>query len=100
MNLCTKAVLSLVAVLCVQLLGGVRADAQAITTGSLTGVVSDAQGGVLPGATVTALHTATGTSYEAITDGQGRFTLLNVRVGGYDVKVVMPSFKDETQQVR
>jgi hypothetical protein len=99
MNVCTKAVWSLVAVLCVQLLGGVRADAQAITTGSLTGVVSDAQGGVLPGATVTALHTATGTSYDAVTDEQGRFTFLNVRVGAYDVKVMMPSFKEEVQQV-
>lgn len=99
MNLCSKAVWSLAAVLCVQLLGGVDAHAQAITTGSLTGVVTDAQGGVLPGATVTAVHTATGTTHDATTDEQGRFTILNVRVGTYDVKVAMPSFREETRQV-
>jgi hypothetical protein len=99
MNLCTKAVWSLVAVLCAQLLTGVRVDAQAITTGSLTGVVTDAQGGVLPGATVTARHLATGTDYEASTDTEGRYTILNARVGAYQVKVMMPSFKEEQREV-
>ena len=39
----------------------------------------DAQGGALPGVTITAVHTATGTSYETVTDAQGRFDILNVR---------------------
>ena len=99
MYLRTTAVWSFAAVLCVLLLGDVRVSAQAITTGSLTGVVSDAQGGVLPGATVTALHTATGTGYEAVSDAEGRFTILNLRVGEYDVKVAMASFSDEQQKV-
>ena len=73
--------------------------AQAVTTGSLTGVVVDAQGGVLPGATVTAVHTPTGTSYEGVTDGEGRYTLLNVRVGPYEVTVAMSGFKNEKRPV-
>jgi hypothetical protein len=80
------------------MLGAVPAPAQTVTTGSITGVVTDAQGGVLPGATVTAVHTPTGTSYEATTDEGGRYTLLNVRVGPYDIAVAMPSFKEEKQQ--
>ena len=72
------------------------AMAQAITTGTISGSVVDTQGGVLPGATVVAVHTPTGTSYETVTQADGRFTLLNVRVGGpYTVTVKMAGFKDE-----
>ena len=87
---------SLLAALCV-LLAGAPASAQTVTTGSITGTVVDAQGGALPGATVVGTHTPTGTRYEAVTDGQGRYTLLNVRVGPYTVAVSMPSFKEERQ---
>jgi hypothetical protein len=72
--------------------------AQNVTTGSLTGVVKDVQGGVLPGATVTAVHGPTGTSYEAVTEGDGTFSVLNVRVGGpYTVTVNLQGFKAFTQ---
>jgi hypothetical protein len=57
--------------------------AQTVTTANLGGTVKDAQGGVLPGVTITAVHTATGTRYETVTDSQGLFNILNVRVGGY-----------------
>ena len=93
----TKAGWSLAAVLCLLMLGGSPASAQTVTTGSLTGVVTDAQGGVLPGATVTATHTPTGTSYEAVTDAEGRFNILNVRVGPYTVNVAMSGFRQESQ---
>jgi hypothetical protein len=97
MKLRTKALSSLAGVLCLLLLGGTTAFGQTVTTGSLAGVVTDAQGGVLPGATVTAVHTPTGTSYEAVTDGDGRFSILNVRVGPYTVNVVMSGFRKEEQ---
>jgi hypothetical protein len=70
--------------------------AQNVTTGTITGVVRDAQGGVLPGATVVATHTPTGTVYEGVTEGDGTFSLLNVRVGGpYDVEIIMAGFRTE-----
>src|SRR4030095_8948893 len=63
---------------------------QNVTTGTITGVIKEQQGGVLPGATVTAVHEPTGTSYEGVTQGDGRFSLLNVRVGGpYQVVVAL-----------
>lgn len=69
---------------------------QTITTGTISGSVVDSQGGVLPGATVVAVHTPTGTVYEAVAQGDGRFTMLNVRVGGpYTVTVKMQGFRDE-----
>lgn len=73
------------------------AAAQNVTTGSLSGIVTDAQGGVLPGATVAAVHTPTGATYESITQADGRFSILNVRVGGpYLITVTMPSFRTTT----
>ena len=80
------------------LLGWVHpASGQNVTTGTITGVVSDEQGGVLPGATVTAVHEPTGTNYEAVTQGDGRFSLVNVRVGGpYQLVVALPGFRSET----
>ena len=71
--------------------------AVAQTTGSITGLVTDQQGGVLPGATVTATHDATGTSYEAAVGADGRYSILNVRVGSYTITVHMDSFRDVTQ---
>jgi Carboxypeptidase regulatory-like domain len=73
------------------------AAAQNVTTGTLGGVVKDAQGGVLPGATVVAVHTPTGTTYEGVTQTDGRFSILNVRVGGpYSLTITMPGFRTET----
>jgi len=98
MRLRTKAVSRLSAVLCLLLLCATAASAQTVTTGNIAGTVTDTQGGVLPGATVTAVHTPTGTNYEAITGADGRFSLLNVRVGPYTVSVTMSGFKDQKQE--
>ena len=95
MRFFSRALTSLAAVLCVLLIGGTPTAAQTLTTGSVGGVVTDQQGGVLPGATVTAVHTPTGTGYEGVTDAEGRFNILNVRVGPYDLKVVMSGFREE-----
>jgi hypothetical protein len=68
---------------------------QTVTTGTLTGLVQDAQGGVLPGVTVTAVHTPTGTSYEGLTQADGRFSILNVRVGGpYQLTAALAGFRN------
>jgi len=73
-----------------------NAVAQAITTGTISGTVFDQQGGTLPGASIVAVHTPTGTSYEGVANSVGRFTLLNVRVGGpYTITVKLAGFKDE-----
>jgi hypothetical protein len=98
MNSCKKALRSLAAVVCLLVAFAVTSAAQTVTTGSLAGLVTDAQGGALPGATVVATHTPTGTVYEAVTDTEGRFNVLNMRVGPYTVAVTMGGFKKEEQR--
>jgi carboxypeptidase family protein len=98
MNSWKKALRSLAGALCLLTALATAGAAQTVTTGSLAGVVTDVQGGALPGATVVATHTPTGTVYEAVTDGEGRFNMLNLRVGPYSVAVAMSGFKKEEQK--
>src|SRR5215203_1484771 len=86
----------LFAATCALLLTVASASAQTVTTGNLAGTARDAQGGALPGVTITAVHTATGTKYETVTDAQGRFDILNVRVGAYDVHAELAGFRQQT----
>ncbi|MGO4911728.1 TonB-dependent receptor [Leeuwenhoekiella sp. W20_SRS_FM14] len=65
-----------------------------VTTAEISGIVYDDQNAILPGANVTATHTPTGTVYGAITNFDGRFSLLNVRVGGpYTISISYVGFK-------
>jgi outer membrane receptor protein involved in Fe transport len=74
------------------------AAAQTVTTGSISGTVTDPQDAGIPGATVVAVHTPTGTNYESTTGLDGRYQILNARVGGpYRLTVNMPGFREETQ---
>src|SRR3989442_7164487 len=74
------------------------AYAQGVTTGSVTGVIKDAQGGVIPGATVTAVHEPSGTSYETVTQSDGRFFIQGMRVGGpYKVTASLTGFSTEVK---
>ncbi|MBE3071985.1 MAG: carboxypeptidase regulatory-like domain-containing protein, partial [Acidobacteria bacterium] len=94
-----KASLCLALTLCVSAVLAQPMFAQTVTSGTLTGVVMDQQKAVLPGATVTAVHVPTGTTYETVTQADGRFTVLSVRVGGpYTVTAAMSGFKTEAQQ--
>jgi hypothetical protein len=79
-----------IATLCV-LLGGSGVLAQ--STASITGVVVDSDGGVIPGATVTVKNNATGESFTAITTGQGAFTVPSIITGTYTVVVSLEGFK-------
>lgn len=74
---------------------GVAASAQ-VTTSSLAGRVSDAQGPV-SGAVVTATYTTTGTSYYAVADANGLYRLNGVNPGGpYTVSVSMLGYRPLT----
>jgi Carboxypeptidase regulatory-like domain/TonB-dependent Receptor Plug Domain len=68
------------------------------TTGGLMGLVSmKSDKSPLPGASVEAVHVPTGTRYNAVTAANGRFNILNVRVGGpYTVSAKISGFRTQT----
>ena len=72
-----------------------REQAQ-VLYGSIVGTVEDQSGGVVPNATVTMTSKETGLSRETKTDAAGRYSLLNVLAGGYDVKVSAGGFRTLT----
>jgi Carboxypeptidase regulatory-like domain len=84
-----------------RLVGAVLALAAASTlaaaqgaTGSVTGTVRDAQGGVIPGATVILISEARETrSAPVVTNAQGDFVFANVTADTYTIQVEMPSFR-------
>jgi len=68
------------------------------TTSEITGLVTDAQGAPVSGATITALHTPTGTKYSTSSRKDGRFNFANVKIGGpYTITTTFVGFKDEVQ---
>ena len=85
-------------VLLLSLLAVQHGWAQGTTTSSLVGTVTDQQGEVLPGATIIAIHTPTGTQYVGPSNAQGRYSIQNMRVGGpYTVKISFVGFQDVTR---
>src|SRR6185436_11844500 len=56
--------------------------AQGVTTAALTGVVTSADGQAISGATVTAVHQPSGTTYRSSVTSTGRYNLPNLRIGG------------------
>jgi hypothetical protein len=64
------------------------------TTGALTGVVRDADGGVMPGVTVTATHDATNAVTTAVTNEVGLYELRGLPVGRYSVVAELRGFQN------
>jgi len=67
--------------------------AQGNTNSSISGNVYDKDKQTLPGASILAVHTPSGTRYSASTDYTGNFSISNMRVGGpYKVTVTFVGF--------
>src|SRR5437870_3125372 len=62
-------------------------------TATLAGTVQDITGGLLPGATVTAVHRGTGAPFKQLSDANGEYALINLPVGEYVVSVEAEGFK-------
>lgn len=59
-----------------------------VTTSSMTGVIREAGGQTLAGATISAVHQPSGTRYSTVSQSGGQFTIANMRPGGpYQVTI-------------
>jgi outer membrane receptor protein involved in Fe transport len=70
-----------------------------VTGGAVTGVVLDAQGAVVPNATVTLRNRETGQTLSSQTTGAGSYTFPNVSVGTYTITIESSGFQTATQEL-
>src|SRR5271163_4988332 len=69
-----------------------------VDEGSITGLVQDPTGAVIPNAKVTLLNTDQGLSQTTNTEGSGVYTFSPVRIGNYTVSATAPGFSVTTQE--
>ena len=75
----------------------VQLHAQGVTSGGITGTVKAANGGVVAGAKIIAIHIPTGTRFGANAKANGTFTINNVRVGGpYTIKATAVGYGESS----
>ena len=67
-----------------------------VTTAVLAGTVQDSSSAFIPGVTITATNTNTGTVVNAITNESGAYRLPSVQPGTYQVSAVLPGFQTQT----
>ncbi len=87
-----------VCVLCLSALISLPLRAQ-VAGATLTGTVTDTQGGAIPNAKVSARNTATGVSTDTTTNAAGLFNIVNLVPGDYDVNVSAPGFSTVVTKV-
>ncbi len=74
----------------------ISASAQ-VTTSALNGIITDEAGEAIPGATVVAVHTPSGTTYYAVANNEGRYAINGMRTGGpYSVEVSCLGYRTVT----
>jgi hypothetical protein len=67
--------------------------AQGVSTAAISGIVQDAQGGAVPGATVVIKNNATSATITTVSNDQGTFTAPSVDPGTYTITVSLMGFK-------
>src|ERR1700730_8533211 len=61
-------------------------------TGTITGQVTDQQNAAIPGADIKMVDPATNSTRTAVTNELGRYTIVNVPPGTYDLTITRPGF--------
>ncbi|MFN7099297.1 MAG: carboxypeptidase regulatory-like domain-containing protein [Flavobacterium sp.] len=90
-----KKLLKAFFVLSLLLVTAASSYAQGNTNASISGTVYDKDNLTLPGASILAVHTPSGTRYTAATDYTGNFRISNMRVGGpYKITATFVGFSD------
>ncbi|WP_263350740.1 TonB-dependent receptor [Acidicapsa acidisoli] len=72
------------------------AQAQTSVTGAISGTVTDASGGAVPGAQVTITDTATDARQTAVTNEEGRYTVGLLKPSQYKITAISTGLKSDT----
>ena len=92
-----KRIAAMAAVLVLAFTGSVFG--QGVQTGSIRGVVKDAQGLVVPGVTITATSPALQGPRVAVTDTEGAFSVAALPAGDYTVTYELSGFTTTTRKI-
>src|SRR5438094_2672297 len=92
-RVCPALVRTLLAILCALFYLNSPVLAQRADRATISGVVADAQGSAIPGATVTVRNEATGVETALVTNGAGVYTSPPLVLGTYTVTVDLTGFK-------
>jgi len=68
-----------------------------VISGTIEGRIKDAQGGMLPGVTVTAVNSATAATFSTSTTSEGLYRIPYISSGTYDVRAELSGFRRETK---
>jgi len=60
---------------------------------SISGTIADAQGGVLPGVTITVQNAESGTVRTSVTEADGKYRVPGLNPGRYNLTVELPGFQ-------
>src|SRR5580693_5988129 len=69
--------------------------AWAFAAGSLSGVLKDSSGGVIPGANLTLVNTGLRTEFKTTSDTRGFYTFPSLPVGRYDLTIEAAGFQPQ-----
>jgi hypothetical protein len=86
-----------VLLICFIFISGAAAQSES-GSASIEGTITDANGAIVPGASVNVRNTETGLERNATTDGNGRFSARVLPVGNYTISVNASGFTANTRQ--
>ena len=69
-----------------------------VDQGTITGVIQDSSGAIIPGAQVSVTDTDTGLTLKTVSDGSGVYVFSPIKIGNYTVTANAQGFKTTTQE--
>src|ERR1700719_1205992 len=98
MNSRTVESMLFASILCLAVVISLPLRAQ-VTGATLSGTITDAQGGAIPNANVSAKNVATGISTDTTTNATGTYSITNLNPADYEVSVSAPNFSTAVANV-
>jgi len=68
-------------------------------SGTITGLVTDASGGAIPGATVSVINEATGAAPETVTNNEGQYSFAALVPGRYRIEAKIDGFETTVRRI-